>query len=133
MPREANCVRTILSHFQLTIAPLSLSWNTKWKPSPKNRLEEGCRFQQDSRLERASGQEEIIKSVHISGTQLVLEPAGSVRCSKHGYLVPSDRLRRHQANREILRRALAPPNRRLTLRWFNFQPTPSRLSNMSMA
>ncbi|KAJ6423361.1 hypothetical protein OIU84_024328 [Salix udensis] len=58
---------------------------------------------------------------------------GSVRCSEHGYLVPSDRLRRHQANREILRRALAPPNRRLTLRWFNFQPTPSRLSNMSMA
>ncbi|KAL9366474.1 hypothetical protein Peur_037673 [Populus x canadensis] len=58
---------------------------------------------------------------------------GSVRCSKHGYLVPSDKLRRNQANTEILRRALAPPNRRLTLRWFNFQPTPSRLSNMSMA
>ncbi|KAJ6966507.1 hypothetical protein NC652_004151 [Populus alba x Populus x berolinensis] len=53
--------------------------------------------------------------------------------STHGYLVPSDKLRRNQANTEILRRALAPPNRRLTLRWFNFQPTPSRLSNMSMA
>ncbi|KAJ6966508.1 hypothetical protein NC652_004151 [Populus alba x Populus x berolinensis] len=37
---------------------------------------------------------------------------GSVRCSKHGYLVPSDKLRRNQANTEILRRALAPPNRR---------------------
>ncbi|CAK7327577.1 unnamed protein product [Dovyalis caffra] len=58
---------------------------------------------------------------------------GSVRCSKHGYLVPSDKLRKHQANREILRRALAPTNQRLTLRWLNFRPTPSRLSNMSMA
>ncbi|KAI5571613.1 hypothetical protein POPTR_011G123600v4 [Populus trichocarpa] len=59
---------------------------------------------------------------------------GSVRCSKHGYMVPGDKLiRRHQANKELLRRALAPPNRRLTLRWFNFRPTPSRLSNMSMA
>ncbi|EEF29697.1 uncharacterized protein LOC8268674 [Ricinus communis] len=59
---------------------------------------------------------------------------GSVRCSKHGYVLPSDKLRRHhQASREILRRALAPPNRKMSLRWWNFRPTPSRLSNMSMA
>ncbi|KAJ6724426.1 hypothetical protein OIU85_022357 [Salix viminalis] len=58
---------------------------------------------------------------------------GSVRCSKHGYMVRSGKLRRHQANKELLTRALAPPNRRLTLRWFNFRPTPSRLCNMSMA
>ncbi|KAG6756483.1 hypothetical protein POTOM_039912 [Populus tomentosa] len=41
---------------------------------------------------------------------------GSVRCSKHGYMVPGDKLiRRHQANKEILRRALAPPNRRFEI------------------
>ncbi|OMP04624.1 hypothetical protein COLO4_09450 [Corchorus olitorius] len=39
----------------------------------------------------------------------------------------------YSANKEILRRALTPPNRKMTLRWWNFRPTPSRLSNMSMA
>ncbi|KDP38907.1 hypothetical protein JCGZ_00664 [Jatropha curcas] len=59
---------------------------------------------------------------------------GLVRCSRHGYVVPGDnKLKRHHANKEILRRALSPPNRKMTLRWWNFQPTPSRLSNMSMA
>ncbi|KAF9672852.1 hypothetical protein SADUNF_Sadunf11G0087200 [Salix dunnii] len=37
---------------------------------------------------------------------------GFVRCSKHGNMVPSGKLRRHQANKELLTRALAPPNRR---------------------
>ncbi|OAY54940.1 uncharacterized protein LOC110612112 [Manihot esculenta] len=58
---------------------------------------------------------------------------GSVRCSRHGYIVPGDKLKRRQANKEIIRRALTPPNRKLTLRWWNFRPTPSRLSNMSTA
>ncbi|KAJ4847797.1 hypothetical protein Tsubulata_009928 [Turnera subulata] len=60
---------------------------------------------------------------------------GSARCSRHGYAIPAaEKLsRKYSANREILRRALTPPSRRITLRWFNFQPTPSRLSNMSMA
>ncbi|KAG6607862.1 hypothetical protein SDJN02_01017, partial [Cucurbita argyrosperma subsp. argyrosperma] len=44
-----------------------------------------------------------------------------------------DKLRRLQGRREMLRRALTPPNRRPTLRWLNFRATPSRLSNMSMA
>ncbi|XP_050219229.1 uncharacterized protein LOC126669726 [Mercurialis annua] len=58
---------------------------------------------------------------------------GSVRCSKHGYVVPNDKMRKHQASKEILRRALTPPHRKMSLRWWNFRPTPSRLSNMSMA
>ncbi|KAE8703231.1 NAC domain protein [Hibiscus syriacus] len=58
---------------------------------------------------------------------------GSVPCSRHGYMVPKQNMRRYGGNKEILRRALAPPNRKMTLRWWNFKPTPSRLSNMSMA
>uniref|UniRef100_A0A2P2L064 Uncharacterized protein n=1 Tax=Rhizophora mucronata TaxID=61149 RepID=A0A2P2L064_RHIMU len=58
---------------------------------------------------------------------------GSVKCRRHGYAVPSDKLRRRHANKEILRRALTPPNRGLTCRCWNFRPIPSRLSNMSMA
>ncbi|KAI3686271.1 hypothetical protein L1987_79945 [Smallanthus sonchifolius] len=41
--------------------------------------------------------------------------------------------RRHRASKEMVRRALTPPARRLTWRWFDFRPTPSRLSVMSMA
>uniref|UniRef100_A0A803MH81 Uncharacterized protein n=1 Tax=Chenopodium quinoa TaxID=63459 RepID=A0A803MH81_CHEQI len=45
-----------------------------------------------------------------------------------------DKLRKQQMMKEMLiRRALSPPPRRLTLRWRNFQPTPSRLSMMSTA
>ncbi|KAL2331469.1 hypothetical protein Fmac_019050 [Flemingia macrophylla] len=57
---------------------------------------------------------------------------GSVRCARHGYVVPGEKKRR-LASKEILRRALMPPTKRLGLRWLNFRPTPSRLSNMSMA
>jgi len=56
---------------------------------------------------------------------------GSVRCARHGYIVPGEKKKR-VASKEILRRALTPP-KRLGLRWLNFRPTPSRLSNMSMA
>ncbi|XP_044510510.1 uncharacterized protein LOC123229016 [Mangifera indica] len=56
---------------------------------------------------------------------------GSTRCSLHGYLVPRERSK--SGNKEIVRRALAPSNRRFSLRWWNFQPRPSRLCNMSMA
>ncbi|KAK7267125.1 hypothetical protein RIF29_19789 [Crotalaria pallida] len=60
---------------------------------------------------------------------------GSVRCARHGYAVPpsGDRMKKRVASKEILRRALTPPPKRLALRWLNFRPTPSRLSNMSMA
>ncbi|KAJ1402711.1 hypothetical protein SESBI_27804 [Sesbania bispinosa] len=58
---------------------------------------------------------------------------GSARCARHGYVVPGERLKKRVASKEILRRALTPPPRRLGLRWLNFKPTPSRLSNMSMA
>ncbi|XP_021809141.1 uncharacterized protein LOC110752728 [Prunus avium] len=60
---------------------------------------------------------------------------GLNRCSRHGYAVPgAEKWRRNYANKEVLRRALtSTPNRSLSLRWWNFQPTPSRLSNMSMA
>lgn len=60
---------------------------------------------------------------------------GGTRCRRHGYMVPSNErlMRRSHGSKEILRRALSPPNRRLSLRWWNFRPTPSRLSNMSMA
>ncbi|KAJ8764674.1 hypothetical protein K2173_007762 [Erythroxylum novogranatense] len=57
---------------------------------------------------------------------------GSVKCSRHGYIVPTQKLRSQTANKELIRRALTPPNRRLTLRWLNFRPTLSRLSNMSL-
>ncbi|KAK8691271.1 hypothetical protein V6N13_074787 [Hibiscus sabdariffa] len=58
---------------------------------------------------------------------------GSAPCSRHGYLVPRQNTRRCGGNKEIIRRAITPPNRKMTLRWWNFRPTPSRLSNMSMA
>ncbi|XP_022735571.1 uncharacterized protein LOC111288890 [Durio zibethinus] len=59
---------------------------------------------------------------------------GSAPCSRHGYMIPGEKnMRRYSANKEILMRALTPPNRKMTLRWWNFRPTPSRLSNMSMA
>ncbi|KAM1057439.1 hypothetical protein EV2_031617 [Malus domestica] len=61
---------------------------------------------------------------------------GLNRCSRHGYAMPpgGEKWRRNYANKEVLRRALRPtPNRSLSLRWWNFQPMPSRLSNMSMA
>ncbi|XVE80196.1 hypothetical protein DITRI_Ditri14bG0120200 [Diplodiscus trichospermus] len=57
---------------------------------------------------------------------------GSAPCRWHGYMVPRQNMRRYGANKEILRRALTPPNRKMTFRWWNFRPTPSRLSNMSM-
>ncbi|KVI10508.1 hypothetical protein Ccrd_011097 [Cynara cardunculus var. scolymus] len=41
--------------------------------------------------------------------------------------------RRRRASKEIVRRALTPPARRLSKRWLDFRPTPSRLSVMSMA
>lgn len=47
--------------------------------------------------------------------------------------VYGDKFRRREAKKEILRRALTPPAKRPTLRWLDFQPTPSRLCNMSMA
>ncbi|OMO80375.1 hypothetical protein CCACVL1_13008 [Corchorus capsularis] len=63
-----------------------------------------------------------------------LNHPGSAPCSRHGYMVPRQNMRKsYSANKEILRRALTPPNRKMTLRWWNFRPTPSRLSNMSMA
>ncbi|KAI3753782.1 hypothetical protein L2E82_25845 [Cichorium intybus] len=36
--------------------------------------------------------------------------------------------RRRRASKEIVRRALMPPARKLSRRWFDFRPTPSRLS-----
>ncbi|KAL4272365.1 hypothetical protein GQ457_13G003250 [Hibiscus cannabinus] len=60
--------------------------------------------------------------------------SGSAPCRRHGYMLPKQSTRRCGANKEILRRALAPPpNRKMIVRWWNFKPTPSRLSNMSMA
>nr|DAD22987.1 TPA_asm: hypothetical protein HUJ06_024450 [Nelumbo nucifera] len=62
--------------------------------------------------------------------------AGSFQCSHHKLAVSGEKMRRcrRRADREILRRALAPPVRRSNQpRWLNFQPTPSRLCNMSMA
>ncbi|CAK9183050.1 unnamed protein product [Ilex paraguariensis] len=53
--------------------------------------------------------------------------------TSHGLATPSFKLRRHQAKKEILRRALTPPVRTPSWRWWNFRPLPSRLSNMSMA
>ncbi|CAK9325170.1 unnamed protein product [Citrullus colocynthis] len=58
---------------------------------------------------------------------------GMVRGGRNLMGVPGDKFRRNQGSREVLRRALMPPSRRPTLRWMNFRPTPSRLSNMSMA
>ncbi|XP_010545805.1 PREDICTED: uncharacterized protein LOC104818058 [Tarenaya hassleriana] len=62
---------------------------------------------------------------------------GSARCVRHGYLVPNGERRMmrraSEGSREILRRALTPPSRRMSLRWWNFRPTPSRLCNMSSA
>ncbi|XP_058218332.1 uncharacterized protein LOC131329251 [Rhododendron vialii] len=49
----------------------------------------------------------------------------------HEIPIPGNRLRRHRADKEILRRALTPPVRRQSRRWWNFRPMPSRLCNMS--
>ncbi|KAK8706162.1 hypothetical protein V6N13_049737 [Hibiscus sabdariffa] len=63
-----------------------------------------------------------------------LSRPGLAPCRRHGYMLPKQSMRRYGANKEVLRRALAPPpNRKMTVRWWNFKPTPSRLSNMSMA
>ncbi|KAK8643846.1 hypothetical protein V6N13_013123 [Hibiscus sabdariffa] len=62
-----------------------------------------------------------------------LNQPGSAPCIRHGYMLPRQNMRRNSGNKEIIRRAIAPPNRKMTLRWWNFRPTPSRLSNMSMA
>ncbi|KAE8723509.1 NAC domain protein [Hibiscus syriacus] len=62
-----------------------------------------------------------------------LSQPGSAPCSRHGYMLPRQNMRRNGGNKEIIRRAITPPNRKMTLRWWNFRPTPSRLSNMSMA
>lgn len=48
-----------------------------------------------------------------------------IRCRPFGY--------GESAGEVLIKKALTPPKRRLTLRWWNFRPTPSRLSNMSMA
>ncbi|KAL5737960.1 hypothetical protein ACOSP7_030721 [Xanthoceras sorbifolium] len=59
---------------------------------------------------------------------------GSNKCSLHGYLVPRQKLKSLSGgNKEVINRALSPSNRRLSLRWWNFRPTPSRLSIMSTA
>jgi hypothetical protein len=127
------------SHSQLKIIPLSLSLSAHKMESMSQKQARG-RLQLPTRQALGEG-----SRVRRNNQVVPIPPRprstctcsnrpGSVRCSKHGYMVPGDKLiRRHQANKELLRRALAPPNRRLTLRWFNFRPTPSRLSNMSMA
>lgn len=43
------------------------------------------------------------------------------------------KLKGRKGDREVVKRALTRPIRRPSLRWLNFRPTPSRLSNMSMA
>ncbi|KAH1247470.1 hypothetical protein GmHk_06G017371 [Glycine max] len=49
---------------------------------------------------------------------------GSIHC---GFVVP----KMPQGNKEVLKRALSPPpTRRIGLRWLNFRPTPSKLSNI---
>ncbi|XAR56573.1 hypothetical protein NMG60_11037114 [Bertholletia excelsa] len=54
-------------------------------------------------------------------------------CPRLPATAPTGRLRGHRAHKEILRRALSPPARRMGHRCWDFRPTPSRLSNMSMA
>nr|DAD25728.1 TPA_asm: hypothetical protein HUJ06_027195 [Nelumbo nucifera] len=52
------------------------------------------------------------------------------------FAVAGEKMRRCRccADREILRRALAPPVRRFSQpRWLNLQPTPSHLCYVSMA
>ncbi|PIN22629.1 hypothetical protein CDL12_04667 [Handroanthus impetiginosus] len=51
----------------------------------------------------------------------------------HDVASPENRLRRKQASKEIVKRALTPPCQRLSWRWRNFTPKPSRFSYMSMA
>ncbi|KAM7498740.1 hypothetical protein LguiA_023154 [Lonicera macranthoides] len=46
-------------------------------------------------------------------------------------MLPANKFKRHHAKKEMLRRALTPAVRQPTWRWCDFQPTPSRLSNMS--
>ncbi|WOG98669.1 hypothetical protein DCAR_0418013 [Daucus carota subsp. sativus] len=56
----------------------------------------------------------------------------SMTLHNHREVPPRDKLRGRRAGKEVARRALMPPIRKLNMRWRNFQPTPSRLSNMSM-
>ncbi|PIA40771.1 hypothetical protein AQUCO_02400083v1 [Aquilegia coerulea] len=57
--------------------------------------------------------------------------ASPQRCSHRELAVSGDILRRRYSSRELLKRALAPPVHRSSQRWWNFRPTPSRLSRMS--
>lgn len=66
-----------------------------------------------------------------------LRKPGSVPCRRHGYALPTeDKTKRTvQGYEEVLKRALTPPSahRTISFRWWNFRPTPSRLSTMSTA
>ncbi|KAJ0548133.1 hypothetical protein HanIR_Chr08g0380131 [Helianthus annuus] len=55
--------------------------------------------------------------------------------NNYAFSVPARMITRtnKMATKVMVRRALTPPARRLSWRWFDFRPTPSRLSVMSMA
>ncbi|KVH99112.1 hypothetical protein Ccrd_022680 [Cynara cardunculus var. scolymus] len=59
--------------------------------------------------------------------RMILQPRR--KNSRREMVVP----RRQRGSKEMVRRALTPPARKLTWRWFDFRPTPSRLAVMSMA
>ncbi|KAL5730154.1 hypothetical protein ACHQM5_003012 [Ranunculus cassubicifolius] len=62
-----------------------------------------------------------------------LRSSGSYRLSNRELAVAGGRMRRRSACKEVLKRALAPPVRRSNnQRWWNFRPSPSRLSRMSV-
>ncbi|CAN8269299.1 unnamed protein product [Cochlearia groenlandica] len=77
---------------------------------------------------------------HVSGLRVQMACTcsgypGSTKCSRHKFLVSSyDNLVRKacDGSREVLKRALTPPIRRMNLRWLNFRPTPSRLCKMCL-
>lgn len=73
------------------------------------------------------------KARSIVHSTSLLNHSGPFQCSRRRYAVSGERLRKGHADKVILRRALSPPARRSSLRWLNFRPTPSRLSNMSVA
>ena len=106
---------------------------------PEKQTTEGLRFPATPSMEENQGRRKsYMVSSSSSSPRLRLRCTcsnhpGSAPCRRHGYMVPRQNMRRYSANKEILRRALTPPNRKMTFRWWNFRPTPSRFSNMSMA
>ncbi|KAJ4726259.1 hypothetical protein OWV82_005001 [Melia azedarach] len=111
--------------------PLQMQINIPQRPTREKLLLPATRPSMAANVTRNRRSSYVASSPRARSVCTCSNHPGSTRCSRHGYLVPRERSK--NGNKEVIKRALTPTNRRLSLRWWNFRPTPSRLSNMSMA